>query len=126
MCALASLLSSYVRVMHSAVSASPLLGRGREEASNSSFRLSSGRGAMQVARCLQAPLLGRGGGEASPCLVFAISSGSGLAVRAMSASPSPRADAEGASVATTEALASQRSLLQQSCGGEASLSPCFR
>ena len=27
------------------------------------------------------------------------------------------ADAKGASVATTEALASQRSLLQQSCGG---------
>ena len=38
---------------------------------------------------------------------------------AMSESPLLRADAEGASVATTEALASQRSLLQQSCRGEA-------
>ena len=57
--------------MHSAVSASPLLGRGRGEAPPlASFSSLFGSGAMQVARCLQSPLLGRGGGEAPLLLCF--------------------------------------------------------
>ena len=59
----------------------------------SSLRLAFWSGAMQVARCLQAPLLRRGGGEASPFPRFALLRVGSDAGRAMSAGSSPLGEA---------------------------------